>query len=81
MKTPKLKRKLKPVNQYRAEIAQEINAARIQHTQKAPMNHDDREALADGMFEQKYCVDLDDKTLLQRILLHQNNSKLSFRLK
>lgn len=80
MKT-QVKRKLKPVNQYRAEVNAEINAARIQHTPKAPMTHAEREALADGMFEQKYCVDLDDKTLLQRILLHQNNSRLSFRLK
>jgi hypothetical protein len=45
------------------------------------MTHAERELLADGMFDQKYCVDLDDKTLLQRILLNQNNSKLSFRLK
>jgi hypothetical protein len=66
--------------QLHAQVQQEINAGRIAHTPKSPMTHAEREALADGMFEQKYCVDLDDKSLLQRILLHKN-SRLSFRLK
>ena len=44
------------------------------------MTHEDREALADAMFEEKYCVDKSDKTLLQRILL-STNSRLSFTLK
>jgi hypothetical protein len=66
--------------QLHAQVQQEINAGRIVHTPKSPMSHAEREVLADGMFEQKYCVDLDDKSLLQRILLHKN-SRLSFRLK
>lgn len=79
MKTQKTRAKAKPLT--RQQMQDMINAERIIHTPKAPMTHAEREALADGMFEQKYCVDHNDKTLLQRILLHQNNCKLSFRLK
>ena len=64
----------------RRQVNQEINSARIIHTEKSAMTHANRELLADAMFEQKYCVDKSDKTLLQRILLN-TNSRLSFTLK
>lgn len=64
----------------RRQVNQEINSARIIHTKKSAMTHEDREALADAMFDEKYCVDKSDKTLLQRILLN-TDSRLSFTLK
>jgi len=66
--------------QLRRDVNKEINAARIIHTPKSAMTHDEREALADGMFEEKYWHCSSDQTLRQRILLHGSKTKLCFTL-
>ena len=66
--------------QLRKQINQEINSARILHTPKTAMTHAEREALADGMFEEKYWHDQTDNSLRQRILLHGTKTKLNFTL-
>jgi hypothetical protein len=66
--------------QLRKQVNQEINANRIIHTPKSAMTHAEREALADGMFEEKYWHDSTDNTLRQRILLHGTKAKLNFTL-